>query len=141
MKFLKVLLEIAGLMILGISLDVVWIAYLSGDLYLSEIGHLLRLNSEGTLDAQIWPAIFVYLAFSVGIIVFVKKAYHGALLGSIIYCVYDMTNVSLLKGWGIKLAIIDICWGTFLLFSLSWFYLLYQSKFKLLYPSYPLDQN
>ena len=35
-----------------------------------------------------------------------------ALLGLVAYGTYDITNLSTLKGWSVKLAVIDIAWGT-----------------------------
>jgi uncharacterized membrane protein len=122
----KYLLEFLMIMLLGILLDFFWIGFLSGNLYIDEIGHLLRLSPDGTLDAQIIPALLVYVAFSLGIVTFVDRVRKGAILGLVIYTVYDMTNVSLLKGWSWKLAIIDIAWGTFLLSVLSFCYLSYK---------------
>ena len=36
----------------------------------------------------------------------------GAVLGLVAYGTYDITNLSTLKGWSVKLAVIDIAWGT-----------------------------
>lgn len=38
----------------------------------------------------------------------------GALLGFIIYGVYDLTNLASFKDWSYMFAILDIMWGTFL---------------------------
>lgn len=38
----------------------------------------------------------------------------GGVLGLIAYGTYDLTNLATLKGWSIKVAVVDIVWGTFL---------------------------
>jgi uncharacterized membrane protein len=38
----------------------------------------------------------------------------SAVLGLIVYGVYDLTNYSVFSKWSFKVAIIDIVWGTFL---------------------------
>ena len=40
---------------------------------------------------------------------------YGALLGLITYGIYDLTNFSIIKEYSLKITIIDIIWGTFLL--------------------------
>ena len=43
-----------------------------------------------------------------------RAAAYGALLGCIIYGVYDFTCLAILKDWPVKMAFFDIDWGTFL---------------------------
>jgi len=40
--------------------------------------------------------------------------FKGALLGLVIYGVYDFTNIATIKGWTHSFLIQDIAWGTFL---------------------------
>ena len=35
----------------------------------------------------------------------------GALLGVVTYGMYDLTNLSTLRGWSLKLTFIDIAWA------------------------------
>ena len=37
----------------------------------------------------------------------------GAFTGFVLYCTYDLTNLSFVKDWPLKVTIIDIAWGTF----------------------------
>ncbi|MDH4466430.1 MAG: DUF2177 family protein [Bacteriovoracaceae bacterium] len=120
---MKYLIHTLFLMTFGLILDFVWIGYLAGDFYRSKLSHILRLNSDGSINAQIFPALFVYLFFALGIQVFVDKMSQGALLGLVIYGVYDFTNVSLFQGWTWDIAAVDIGWGIFLLTCMSAFYL------------------
>jgi uncharacterized membrane protein len=43
-----------------------------------------------------------------------RAACLGALLGFIAYCTYDLTNLATLNGWPVKVALLDIAWGTFI---------------------------
>ena len=64
-----------------------------------------------------------YILLSTALCVFAVKEKHpltamrqGALLGLIIYGVYDFTNLAVFgKAYGIKLATADLCWGTFVM--------------------------
>ncbi len=38
----------------------------------------------------------------------------GAFLGFIMYGLYNFTNLSTVKGWSLKVAVVDTLWGTFL---------------------------
>jgi uncharacterized membrane protein len=39
---------------------------------------------------------------------------YGALLGFVVYGIYDMTNLAVFREWTVKIALIDWCWGIFL---------------------------
>lgn len=100
-------------------LDMLWLGLIAKTLYNDAIGHLLRKSNE-TL-APNWPAaMLVYVAIVIGILFFaLPKADNnyalgflwGALLGLVIYGVYDFTNYSLLATWPLKITLIDFIWG------------------------------
>ncbi len=69
-----------------------------------------------------WSAIFsVYVLLALGITYFVHPQLSqitllgatlvGTLFGLVVYGVYDFTNLAILKGWGLKLAVVDVIWG------------------------------
>lgn len=37
---------------------------------------------------------------------------HAAVLGLVMYATYDLTNLSSLKKWPLKVTIVDMVWGT-----------------------------
>ncbi|MGM0453732.1 MAG: DUF2177 family protein, partial [Thermodesulfobacteriota bacterium] len=37
----------------------------------------------------------------------------GAFAGFVMYCTYDLTNLSFIKGYPVAITLIDIAWGTF----------------------------
>ena len=92
-------------------LDFLWLGTLGGNLYKKELGSLM-------LTTPIWwPVPLVYISFAVGIQAFtlgrgVGKALQlGALLGLVIYGVYEFTNYSLVENWSVIVCFADIAWG------------------------------
>ena len=101
------------------AIDVLWIGYLAKNLYRDNIGHLLAPSVN-------WPAAIVfYLIYIGGILLFAvlpalekESLRHavtwGALFGFFTYMTYDMTNLATAKDFPLKVAIIDMIWGTVL---------------------------
>ena len=103
--------------IVFLGLDALWLSKVALGMYRQELGVLL-------LDKPNLPiAGAFYLLYVVGIVVlaivpalaeggWIKALLLGAVLGLVAYGTYDITNLSTLKGWSVKLAVIDIAWGT-----------------------------
>ncbi|MCC7241893.1 MAG: DUF2177 family protein [Acidobacteria bacterium] len=100
-------------------LDGVWLGMLAKSFYSSQLGPIVRLADGGI--APNWPAAFVvYILLGTGIAVFVipraptllAAAGYGALLGLVVYGVYDFTNYSTLRQWPFVLTLADVAWGT-----------------------------
>lgn len=107
--------------ILFIVLDAFWLGYVTKDIYVTELGPIARLK-DGSLDVVYWAAFLVYIFLGLGVSQFVldfKKAdislarvfVRGGLFGLLTYGVYDMTNVSTLKDFTVKIALMDLAWG------------------------------
>lgn len=100
-------------------LDAIWLGVIAKQLYIDNLGPLLRLNNNSI--TPLWlPAIIVYIALIAGIVLFVlPKANNqpvaallwGALFGFITYATYDFTNLAVLSGWSWKISLIDTAWG------------------------------
>lgn len=97
-------------------LDFVWLGLVAKDFYANEIGPLLLTQP------RMGPAAVFYLLYVVGIISFAvlpaldadrwqKALGCGALLGLIAYATYDLSNLATLKGWSLRLTLVDIAWG------------------------------
>lgn len=98
--------------------DMLWLGWLSRDLYQSRVGQLL-----GPIN---WTAaIGFYLVYIVGITYFATYPavmsgdvtwgfMLGGLFGFFTYATYDMTNLATLRGWSRTITVIDIAWGTVL---------------------------
>ncbi len=73
---------------------------------------------KSKLQINIFGFIMSYLFLVVGLYFFVirKKLnyFHGAILGMVIYGVYDATNLATFQKWTYGFALQDILWGSFL---------------------------
>lgn len=99
------------------GLDFVWLSRMLG-FYRAEMGGLLLAQPKLGFAAGF------YVLYVVGIVALVvvpalngggwgQALAMGALLGLVAYGTYDMTNMSTLNGWSLKLALVDMAWGTF----------------------------
>jgi uncharacterized membrane protein len=100
-------------------LDLVWLTKIGRGFYLSEIGALLLPRPN------LAAAAAFYVLYVTGLLIFVIKPAHdagsvqqaltmGALLGLLAYGTYDLTNLAVMKGFTLKIALIDMAWGAFL---------------------------
>lgn len=97
--------------------DFIFLGLLMGSWYKKELGVLGRVvNGEFALNY--WAAAVVYLLLALGVAVFVLPAEswqialgRGALLGLIIYGVYDFTNLAILNKYSLRLLAVDVVWG------------------------------
>lgn len=110
--------------VLFLLIDMIWLLWLGRGFYVSEIGDLLRqppnfgaagafyaLYVTGLMIMVIWPAVQAQ-SVSQGLL-------YGALLGLIAYGTYDLTNLSVMKGFTTRIAMIDLAWGTVLTGSVA----------------------
>ena len=76
------------------------------------------------IKMNVYAAILCYVALVCGLYYFIIKdgrsIYEAFLLGIIIYSVYDLTSLAVLKNWSVKTAVIDTLWGG-ILFTLTTF--------------------
>jgi len=119
---MQVLKSLLPTLVLFACLDYLWIGVLGKSLYLENLGSLLLVNGQ-TMTPRLLPAAVVYVLFAVMIwfIVLPLAKNHtilsfgyGALLGLIVYGIYNMTNLAVIQAWTSKIAIIDSLWGIFL---------------------------
>lgn len=103
-----------------VVLDGIWLGVVMKGFYREQLGPIIRLADGGGM-APNWPAAFaVWALLGLGIAVFVipraptlsLAAGYGALLGFVIYGVYDFTNYSTLRQWPFVLVLVDVAWGT-----------------------------
>lgn len=105
-------------------IDDIWLSVVANSFYKSQIGNLLLKQFN------MGAAFAFYVIYIVGLIVFVinpalqkgsvKDALlYGALFGFVAYATYDLTNLATLKGYTLKLAAVDMLWGTVLTGSVS----------------------
>lgn len=105
-------------------IDAVWLSVVANKFYKSQIGALLLEKPNFV------AAVLFYIIFLVGLVVFVltpalqaqdwKLALGlGALFGFVTYATYDLTNLATLKGYPVKLVVVDLIWGTVLSAAVS----------------------
>lgn len=100
--------------------DMIWLGFIAKNLYFEQYAQWLRLEN-GQLKPLWWPILIVYLLLALSIVVFIiplaqssfiYAALYGALMGAIIYGVYDFTCIAIFKDFPIFMAFIDWGWGT-----------------------------
>mgnify|MGYP003680938826 CR=1 FL=1 len=90
----------------------------AGNLFRKEIDHLLRPSFAPA------PAAVFYLIYVAAILVFAvlpgieaRQLYRsvalGGFLGMVAYSTFDLTSMSVFRDFPLRLALIDIAWGTF----------------------------
>lgn len=102
-----------------LALDMLWLKLAMGPLYQRTLGPIL-------LDPPaIAPAAAFYLLYIAGVVFFAirpavesgdwrQALLRGAALGLLAYGTYDLTNLTTLKAWSLRLSLMDMAWGTFL---------------------------
>jgi uncharacterized membrane protein len=99
--------------------DILWLGYFAHAVFQPTLKPILRDEIE-------WrAAILFYLLYAVGIAVFAvtpalanRSAWqalgYGLLFGFLAYMTYDATNYATISAWTIRLAVMDVGWGTFI---------------------------
>lgn len=105
-----------------VVLDGLWLGVVMSGFYRTALGPIARTAADGSL-APLWlVAAPVYVLLALGQVAFVLPRVSGgvgaamawgALFGLVVYGVYDLTNWSVLKGYGATVALVDIAWGMF----------------------------
>jgi uncharacterized membrane protein len=111
---LHALIGMVGFMLL----DGLWLGLIMKGFYRDQLQPIARMAEGGM--APNWPAAFVvYVLLGLGIAVFAmpratslgSAAVFGAVLGLVIYGVYDFTNFATLRQWPLALVFVDVAWG------------------------------
>jgi uncharacterized membrane protein len=99
-----------------LAVDFLWLGFIAKRFYQRYLGNFFSEEVN-------WAAAFLfYLLFIFGMMVFViypainaNTVMHALLLGMlyglVTYATYDLTNLALLKGWPLKIVVVDILWG------------------------------
>ena len=111
-----------------VILDYIWLGHITSKFIAREFGKnlvVLENNEYVSVDKKV--GILTWLILALGVYAFVVSQYDsllnislmGALFGFVVYCVYDLTNLTFIKKYPRKFAIIDIIWGSFIGMSSS----------------------
>ena len=99
-------------------IDLVWLLAITKSLYRDEMGELMAT------EPKLIAGLAFYLLYALGAIIFVvipalsKQSLiyalqYGALFGLFCYMTYDLTNLAVIRDFPMRLAFIDIAWGSF----------------------------
>ncbi len=117
-RHMSLFLARSALATLGFMLlDGFWLGVLMKSFYREQLAPIARM-SNGALAPNWTAALVVYVLLGAGIAAFALRegqaasvAASGALLGLVVYGVYDFTNYSTLRDWPLVLALVDMAWG------------------------------
>ena len=110
--------------ILFLIIDFVWLSIAVKYIYKPALGPLL-------LNKPILPAaLLFYVLYIFGLTFLIllpnlkdfqifNAFWMGAILGLVAYGTYDLTNLATIKGWSLKVTIIDLIWGGILTSTVS----------------------
>lgn len=98
------------------AFDALWLTVMTSRFYKSQIGSLLLEKPNMA------AAVVFYVIYVVGVVMFVlspaleKGSWlhalgYGTLFGLVTYATYDLTNLSTIKGFTLKVVIVDMIWG------------------------------
>jgi uncharacterized membrane protein len=95
-------------------LDALWLGWLARDFYKAEIGTLMadsvRLVPAG-LFYLLYPLGLVYLGLQTGPTSLLGAVARCAAVGLLAYGTYDLSNLATLRGWSLRLCLVDMAWG------------------------------
>ncbi|MBY0470906.1 DUF2177 family protein [bacterium] len=106
-----------------IVLDFLWLGFVVKKFNLRQLSEIGRIEN-GDFKILYTPALIVYVLMGLAVTMFVlprleagnsvlKDFWVGAALGLMVYGVYDMTNLAILKNYPVQFALADMAWGTF----------------------------
>lgn len=104
-------------------LDFLWLGFVMREFNLRQLAPIGRIE-DGNFKLLLGPAILAYLLMALSVALFsVPRAMQensiagafmwGALLGLVVYGIFDLTNLAILKNYPFQFALVDMAWGTF----------------------------
>ncbi len=122
MTFYVLLWAIAFFLLLII--DMIWLMWLGRGFYVEEIGGLLLeqpnlIAAFGFYALYIAGLVYLVIAPAAEADSVMKAVISGAVFGLVAYATYDLTNLAVMKGFTLKIALIDMVWGMVLSAAVS----------------------
>ena len=96
-------------------LDGVWLGWLARDFYKGELGALMAETvrwGPAALFYLLYPLGLVFLALQPQPSSWFEAVLRCAVVGLVAYGTYDLSNLATLRGWSLRLCVVDIAWGT-----------------------------
>ena len=97
--------------------DVLWLGLVAKTFYRQHLGPLLldtfRLDAA-VIFYQLYAAGLAVLAIQPGLERggVLRAALLGGMLGLVAYAAYDLTNLATLRGFPVRVVVVDLVWGT-----------------------------
>jgi len=101
-----------------LAVDFLWLKFVMSSVFKSELGEIVLASPRMS------AAIMFYILYAIGLVVLIisrsgstswsEALLLGGLFGLVAYGTYDLTNLATLKVWTVKLAAIDMAWGSIL---------------------------
>jgi uncharacterized membrane protein len=111
---MSAIFTIFTILIVMLAIDSVYL-YLTKSIF----GQLVARIQRTAIEFKVVGAVIVYILLAIGIYVFIvepgKPLWQAALLGLVIYGVYDFTNYAIFKKYDLSVALMDTVWGSVLL--------------------------
>jgi uncharacterized membrane protein len=123
MEYLKWVLTFLvgyGVILVG---DAIFLGRVVHQYIIDSFGDLIT-SQNGSIDMKLGVGLVAWFVITMMVFVFVVKSGlvtsyqtalgYGALMGFLMYAMYDLTNLTFLKNYPVSFVAIDIMWGTFL---------------------------
>lgn len=115
LSLLDCLFTYGAVLLVMAVLDAAWLGWLAKDFYREALGPLM------TDQVRVVPAALYYLGYPAAIVYLGvaparslgEAALRCAVLGVTAFGVYDLTNLAILKGYTLRMTVVDMAWGTF----------------------------
>ena len=119
MMFLKLVLHYLLTAVAFFAIDFLWLTRFVPKFYRSNLGDLLAPKVNYAAAAAFYV---LYLAGILAVVVvpavragsLPDAVWKGAVVGLIAYATYDLTNLATIRGWSVKVSMVDMAWGTVL---------------------------
>ena len=120
MEIVKYLAVYAAGFLTILILDYIWLGIVTKNFIIKEFWDLITVT-DWKIDINLPAWILAWLSIAIMVVTFVTLRFTGykdiilywALMGWMMYAMYDLTNLTFLTGYSLKFTLVDIAWGTF----------------------------
>ncbi|MEO7938780.1 MAG: DUF2177 family protein [Burkholderiaceae bacterium] len=122
---LKYLAAYGATAVVMLVVDFVWLGVIAKSFYRDGIGHLMAdtpnmaaggafylLYPLGVLLFAVAPGMWSGAVATPAEVPWVRAVWAGALFGFFAYATYDLSNLATLRGWPLRVVLVDIVWGS-----------------------------
>lgn len=123
MEILKIVLTFFAGFATILMGDFIWLGTVVKKFTIREFGDLIVVK-DGSIVLNLTAGLLAWAVIVLMVFVFVTKSPnvnsiptalgYGAVMGGLMYAMYDLTNLTFLKNYSLAFTLVDICWGIFL---------------------------